>query len=181
MALVSVMAICDSPTDTEPRYFGISCDEPLAKDFWVSQPHTVVGLYRQSVSFGRTYSLGVGTHYFEINTSAPSSAEWYAKVYVGQIKDSKVSDEEVAEGRLGNDLPNLRISVTVKEETVEGKVVETASSAPAGGTAVAPPPKPTKPWYLHLEPYVVIGGVIALIGGLWYLSRRGVRYGSSGG
>jgi LPXTG-motif cell wall-anchored protein len=33
----------------------------------------------------------------------------------------------------------------------------------------APPPKP---WYLHHEPYLIAGGVIALIGGLWYLSRR---------
>jgi hypothetical protein len=179
MALVSVMAMCDSPTDTEARYFGISVDEPLAKDFWVSQPQNTVGLYRQSVSFGRTYSLPAGTHYFEINTSAPSDAGWYAKVYVGQIKDSKVSDEEVAEGRLGNDLPNLRISVTVKEEVVEGKTVETVSSAPAGGTAVAPPAAPPKPWYLHHEPYLIAGGVIALIAGAWYLSRRGVRYGSS--
>ena len=172
MALVSVMAICDSPTDTEPRYFGISCDEPLAKDFWVSQPHTVVGLYRQSVSFGRTYSLPQGTHYFEVNTSAPSDAGWYAKVYVGQIKDSKVSDEEVAEGRLGNDLPNLRISVTVKEEVVEGKTVETVSSAPAGGTATAPPPKPAKPWYEEYAPVLVGGGLVALILGSWYLSKR---------
>jgi len=202
MALVSVMIMCESRVDTEPRHFGRSVDEPLKPDFWVSQPQNDLGVYSGSFSRGETWSLAAGDHYFEFNTSAPSSAGWMCNVYVGILKDSKVVDEFTATGWMGSDIPPVRVKISVKEEVVEGKTVETVSSAPAGGSAEepareptpkelvvapsSPPPSgvpaekyapptpapPPKPWYLHHEPYLIIGGVVVLGAVLWYFSRR---------
>jgi hypothetical protein len=200
MALVSVMIVCESRVDAEARYFGRSVNEPLKPDFWVSQPHTVIGVFKGSFSHGETWGLPAGDHYFEFNTSAPSSAGWIINVYVGLLKDSRVEDEFTATGWMGSDLPPVRVKITVKEEVVEGKMVSTVSSAPAGGSAEAPAREPTpkelvvapsspppsgvpaeayapppKPWYLHHEPYVIIGGVVVLGAVLWYFSRRNGR------
>jgi len=199
MALVSVDFACESRIDTEPRYFGKSVNEPLNADFWVSEPRKVVGVFRGSFGHSQTWGMPAGSQLtFEFNTSAPSSAGWICNVYVMQIKDGRVvKDMFVATGWMGYDIPPIRVLV----KCVLKNGVEDVEAYPAGGSAepparqpspeeliVAPsspppagvPPEkyaapPPKPWYVEYAPLLVAGA--ALIGGLWYLRRRG--YGSS--
>jgi len=134
------MLMASSKIDTEARYFGKAVNEVLKSDFWVTQPHTVIGVFSGGFSHGETFGMPKGTYTFEFNTSAPSDMGWVARIDVAFIKpDGSLEEQLVAIGRLGCDLPPLRIVVTVAERTVDERTEEVVLASPAGGSAVAPP------------------------------------------
>jgi len=89
MALMSVMAMCDSEKDTEARYFGKSVNEPLNADFWVSEPRAgwICNVYVMQIKDGRVVKdMFVATEETqEAQISVEAVEEVEAVIYSGEI------------------------------------------------------------------------------------------------
>ena len=97
------------------RYHGLAVDEDLPGDFWVSKPHTVIGVTGRYFTFEREFDLPPGVHTLEYGVSCFVGC-WLATIY---IDGREIAEEEVRVDR------HLKVELEVKSEEQIQKEKET--------------------------------------------------------
>jgi len=167
MVQVVVEFEASSSLDPEVRSFYASYDEPVE----YKDRHKLGSSY-QYFYYKDYRDLAEGEHTIVFTCDSLRKYEWLGRV--------KVDGREVVSGYMGTDVPVLSAKVTVGSvpttQTIQasnpatGETVTSTQTVAAPTVSAAPaPPKPAKPWYVEVLPYVLMLGAVA---GLVYVATR---------
>jgi len=172
--MVSITIIMDfeGPLVTLPTFFGLSIDEPLTSDFWISQPDKTLGSFFRVGHAERTFDLEAGTHTLYIASSAEPTTPWTVyfripNILSGDAKISAIDPFSVAfpvETRPIAISPELATEIERRGLAFPFEVVVTPTPTPP---PVPPTPiipvvsMPSLPWYVAwLEPVIKFIGLL---------------------